>query len=128
MTPCERHGKEYPMSTHRVFLPEIMRIWAQWLGLGLAAIPSGLTFGILLRYGIGQTAALAFALPIGFVLAVIFWVLIGRWIAVKPVEYTMGFCLDTIALDRAGTVAVAMLCITLHSYQPPSGATGHSTI
>jgi hypothetical protein len=116
------------MATTKVYLPEIMRIWAQWLGLGLAAIPCGLALGILLRYGVGQVAALAFALPIGFVLAVVFWTLIGRWVAVRPIEYTICACSDTLSLDRAGAFAVAMLCITLHSYQPPSGVSGHSTL
>jgi hypothetical protein len=106
------------MSTYKVCLPEMMRVWAQWLGLGLAAIPSGAFLGILLKSGVNEAAALAFALPVGFVLGIVAWIVVGRWIVVKPIEYTTGLSFETISLDRAGAFAVAMLCITLHSTQP----------
>jgi hypothetical protein len=106
------------MSTHKVCLPEMMRIWAQWLGLGLAAIPCGILFGLLLKSRMTEITALAFALPVGFILGIVAWIVIGRWIVVKPLEYTMGVSFDTLSLDRAGAFAVAVLCITLHSVQP----------
>jgi len=94
-----------------------MRIWAQWLGIGLAAIPSGLTLGVLLRYGINEKAAIAIALAVGFALAVTFWFLIARRIAVKPVECTTGFSPNVTSLDPAGAFVTAMLCVTLYSGQ-----------
>lgn len=111
------------MSTHKVFWPEIMRVWVQWFGLGLAAIPAGLTLGILDRYGVNQKAALAIALAVGFILALAFWLLIARWIAVKPVEYTTGVCPTVVSLEPAcAVVAVALLCVTVSS-QPVAAGT-----
>jgi hypothetical protein len=78
------------MAKHRFFWREIVRIWAQWFGVGLASIPAGITLGILLRNGIARKEALEIALSLGFVLALVFWILIGRMFAVKPIEYVMG--------------------------------------
>jgi hypothetical protein len=109
------------MSTRKLFWPEILRVWAQWFGLGLAAIPSGLIFGILEQRGTNQKAALAIALAVGFALALTFWVLIARLIAVKPVEYSSGVCPTVVSLEPAYAVAaVALLCITV-SVQPSTG-------
>jgi hypothetical protein len=114
------------MSTRKVFLPEIMRVWAQWIGLGLAAIPAGLILGILEQRGINEKAARAVALVIGFVLAITFWILIARWIAVRPIEYTTGVCPAVISLEPAyPIVAVALLCVTI-SVQPATGTADHA--
>lgn len=110
------------MSTYKVCLPEIIRVWAQWLGFGLAAIPTGILLGLLLKYGMNEAVALVFVLPLGFILGIVAWVLIGRWVVAKPVEYTIGVCTDVVSLpDYAGAVAVAVLCVTLYSFQPLSG-------
>ncbi len=112
------------MSTRKVFWPEIVRIWAQWVGIGLAAIPAGLTFGVLLRYGINERAALAVSLAVGFGLALTFWILIARHIAVKPEEYTTGVSPNPISLEpMAAFAATAVLCLTLAG-QPPMGTIG----
>ena len=108
------------MSTRKVYWPEVLRIWAQWLGLGLAAIPTGLMFGILLRSGISQRAALAVSLVVGFALSLLFWILISRRIAVKPVQWSPTVTADTISLDPAYAVATVVLCLTLYTSQPPA--------
>ena len=108
------------MAMHKVFWSEIARIWAQWMGIGLAAIPSGLILGVLLRYGINEKAALAIALAVGFATAVTFWFLIARWVVVKPVDWTTGISPNVISLDYAGAF-VTVLCITLYSAQLQTG-------
>jgi hypothetical protein len=115
------------MATRKVYSHEILRILAQWLGLGMAAIPCGLLLGILMRYGVEEKTALAVSLPVGFVLAASSWVLVGRCIVVKPIEYTSGVCTDVVSLPEYGAVAIAVLCVTLYSFQPLSGASNHST-
>lgn len=110
------------MSTRKLCWPEIMRIWAQWAGIGLAAIPTGLILGLLLRYGASQTSALALALPVGFALALTFWILIARWIAIKPVAYTMAVSPNVISLEPAAAIAAtAILCLTLYSFHGSMG-------
>lgn len=67
------------MTTKAAFWPETSRIIGQWIGIATASVLSGLLLGILSREGVGEKLALEIALPIGFLLALIFWVLIGYW-------------------------------------------------
>jgi hypothetical protein len=114
------------MSTRKVFWPEIMRVWAQWVGIGVAAVPAGLTFGVLLRNGIDEKAALAISLVIGFVLSLTCWIWIARHIAVKPDEYTTGVSSNPISLEPMGAFAVtAILCLTLAG-QPADSNNKHA--
>ncbi len=108
------------MTTYKAFWPEIFRIWAQWLGIALAAIPSGLLLGILQRDGINSKVALAAALATGFLLALVFWVLIGRLFTIKPTEYTLGVCTNVISLERADG-GQGQSFVSLYSFQSPSG-------
>ncbi len=102
------------MLVRRLFWPELIRVWAQWLGIGLAAIPSGLILGVLEKHGTDHKAALAVALAVGFILALAIWLLIARQTALKPVEYTVGVSYTVISLEPACAVAaVALLCVTL---------------
>lgn len=115
------------MATPKWFWPEIMRIWAQWMGVGIASIPAGITLGILLREGVSQPAATAFGLSVGFVFAGILWMLIGRLIGVRPVRYTMGFSSTVLSLEPACAVAaVAVLCVTI-SVPPQTGSVDQSS-
>ena len=127
MTAWLRHGKEYPMSTHKQFWRELMRVWAQWLGLGLAAIPSGVILGVLEQRGVNGKAALAVALSVGFVLALVLWVWIGRRFAVVAVEYTTAaspilvqFESQQGALMPTAAFATAVLVISMYCVQTPS--------
>ena len=58
---------------------EILKIWFQWMGIGLAAIPSGIILGILLLSNVKQLEAQCISLAIGLILATVFWNLIGNY-------------------------------------------------
>src|SRR5258708_23243340 len=58
--------------------PETRRIIAQWVGVALASIISGVLLGILLRQNMNDKLALEVALPVGFLLALLFWIWSGR--------------------------------------------------
>jgi len=74
------------MSTHTALWPEIRRAGAQWSGVVAASLMSGLLLGVLLRQGARQRLALEIAMSVGFLLAVIFWMLINRRFTVKPIQ------------------------------------------
>ncbi len=66
------------MSTHTTLWSEVRGVAAQWVGIVLAAILSGLLLGILMRDGINEKLSLEIALPVGFLLALLFWILASR--------------------------------------------------
>lgn len=114
------------MSIHKAFWPEILRIWAQWFGIGLASIPSGLLLGILLRYGMKDKEALAIALSLGFVLALVFWVAIGRWFAVPEPQCVLAVSSANIQIEPVPALAfaTAVLCVSLYAVQQPPAIHG----
>lgn len=71
------------MSTQTAFWPEIRRAVLQWAGVVLAAIISGLLRGGLLHSGMSEKHALEIALPVGFLVALLCWVLVAFWFLLK---------------------------------------------
>ncbi len=69
--------------------PETRRIIAQWVGVALASIISGVLLGILLRQNMNDKLALEIALPVGFLLALLFWIWGGRWLSVGTTRITV---------------------------------------
>lgn len=65
------------MLAHRAFWLEVRRAFAQWTGVVLASVLSGLLLGILRRQGIPYKPSLEMALPVGFLLALLFWLWIS---------------------------------------------------
>ena len=110
------------MAKHKLFLREIFRIWAQWFGIGLASIAAGITIGILLRNGVSLREARAIGLSVGFVLALAFWVLIGRMFVVRPVECARAMTATIVGFDSrangfAPAFAAAVVCLSLYTSQ-----------
>ena len=66
------------MTTKAAFWPETRRIFMQWAGVVLASVLSGFLLGVLLRQGMGERLALEIALPVGFLLALLFWIWSSR--------------------------------------------------
>jgi hypothetical protein len=120
------------MSTHTAFWPETRRAIAQWAGIVLASVLSGSLLSILLRQGMNERLALRVALSVGFLMAVLFWLLISRRFAGTAVEYTVGVSTNVISLERAdGTqeqslalAAAVIICISLYPSQPPTSQGG----
>jgi hypothetical protein len=115
------------MLTHKAFWREITGVWAQWFGLGLAAIPAGLILGILEQHGMDERKALTIALAFGFVLALVLWIWIGHHFAVVMVEYTFAAATTTFqfegtegALVPAAAFATAVLAMSLYVVPPAS--------
>jgi len=71
------------MTTRAAFWPEARRVIAQWVGIVLAAVLSGLLLGILLRQGVNEKLALEVALPVAFLLALLFWISISYWYSTR---------------------------------------------
>ncbi len=65
------------MSAHTAFWLELRHAFARWTGIVLASLFSGLLLGILRRQGVAYRSALEIAVPVGFVLALGFWVWIS---------------------------------------------------
>jgi hypothetical protein len=62
------------MSAHMEFWLEVRRAIARWTGVMIASVICGLLLGLLRREGVPYKAALEMALPVGFLLALLFWV------------------------------------------------------
>lgn len=77
------------MSMHLAFWPETRRVIAQWIGLVVASVLSGLLLGILMRQGLDREHALETALPVGFLLALLFWVLVDRWFLIRAARISV---------------------------------------
>jgi hypothetical protein len=125
------------MSTHKAFWRDLIRVWAQWLGLGLAAIPSGIILGVLESRGIDNRAALAVALAVGFVFALILWIWIGRHFAVVTVEYTSAASPTVVQFESeqgayvpvpTAAFAAAVLVVSVYCVQPPSSPLSMPTL
>jgi len=74
------------MSTQSAFWPETRRALAQWAGIALASIISGLLLGVLLRQGMNEKLALEIALPVGFLVALLCWISVSYWFATRSVR------------------------------------------
>jgi hypothetical protein len=66
------------MSVPMSFWPEVRRAFARWTGVVLASVLSGLLLGILRDRGIAYKLALEIAVPVGFLLALLFWIWLSR--------------------------------------------------
>ncbi len=66
------------MGTHSVFSSDTRRALAQWAGVFLASILSGILLGILRQRGTPLKTALEWAIPVGLSLALITWVWVIR--------------------------------------------------
>ena len=115
------------MTRHNFLWHEFSRILAQWIGVGLSSLIAGIMLGILLRGGIQQKEARSIALSLGFVLALVFWVLIGRMFTAQPIECAMGISSTVVQFERSGTnndppaaiAAAVILCVSLYTFQHP---------
>lgn len=77
------------MSAHMEFWLEVRRAIARWTGVMIASVICGLLLGLFRRQGIAYKTALEMALPVGFLLALLFWVLLSRrFSAVVAAEHT----------------------------------------
>jgi len=74
------------MAVQAAFWPETRRAIAQWIGIVLASVFSGLLLGILSRQGVSDKLALEIALPVGFLLALLFWISISYWFSTRGVR------------------------------------------
>lgn len=74
---------------------ETRRAIAQWIGIVLASVLSGLLLGILLRQGVSDKLALEVALPVGFLLALLFWISISYWFSTRSVRISMVVALSS---------------------------------
>jgi hypothetical protein len=68
------------------FWLEVKRTASQWTGVVAASILSGLLLGVLRQQGVQYKPALEMALPVGFLLALLFWIWIGSRFAVKAID------------------------------------------
>ena len=73
------------MSAHITFWLEVRRAFARWMGVVLASILSGVLLGILRRQGMAYKPALEIALPVGFSLALLFWIWISHRVSAASV-------------------------------------------
>jgi hypothetical protein len=115
--------------TRRIsFWREILKIWALWVGVGLACIPTGILWVSLLHYGFSQRTAECIALVVGFVLALVLWEVIKRLLADKPKD-CYGFTSNIIHFEPAEgalgilvptptLVMVTILCVQAYVIQP----------
>src|SRR5260370_34336167 len=69
--------------------PETRRIIAQWVGVALASIISGVLLVMLLRQNMNDKLALEVALPVGFLLALLFWIWSGRRFSTSAARITV---------------------------------------
>jgi hypothetical protein len=77
------------MTTYRAFWPETRRIIAQWVGIAMASVLSGSLLGLLIRQGLDREHAFETALPVGFLLAILFWVLVDRWFLTRSARMSV---------------------------------------
>lgn len=126
--PSFRHGKDSPMSTQLSLWSDIRRAGAQWTGVALAAVLSGVLLGVQMQLGLSEKRAFEISLAVGFLLAVLFWVLISRRMGVRLIEYSPTASATTIlqvqgdeaVYFQTAVAATAVLAITLYSVQARS--------
>lgn len=102
------------MSTHIIgSWLETRRIIAQWIGVVGASILSGVLLGVLRRQGMSRTLALELALPVGFLLALLFWVWLSRRFSPKPIEINVPISAFVPTFDSQ------LPAVPVYSYQGP---------
>jgi hypothetical protein len=117
-----------------LFWREFSKILAQWFGVGLSSILAGVTLGILLQNGVGQKEARGIALSLGFVLALAFWVMIGRLFVFHPIECAKGLSSTVVQFEAnasafpAPAYAAAIVIISLYTFQQPLTLHGAPTV
>jgi len=65
------------------WLRELLKVWAQYLGVGAASIPAGVIYALLLQWNMAQNIALLIAVPIGVIFAYFAWNAIDKAINLK---------------------------------------------
>ena len=104
---------------------EILKVWAKWGSASVAAIPSGLLLGLMLKQGVAQKPALVIALTFGGVMAVLAWKWMGRLLAPRPVAVSFPLIsparvewgISTGTLVGGPAIASTVLC--LFSFSQP---------
>lgn len=54
-------------------LREALKIWIQYLGVGIASIPAGVLYAVLLRGGVNQKLAIGICVVVGVLLGFFVW-------------------------------------------------------
>jgi hypothetical protein len=118
------------MARRRLFWRELLRTWMQWLGVGIASIPAGLLLGAMLKEGFPLREARAVAVPVGFILALAIWGLLGRRLAAKVVPFAPAISQTVFQFEVSDGVirtspafAVVVLCISVQI--PSNGPSTH---
>jgi hypothetical protein len=99
------------MSTHTAFWHETRRAVAQWVGVALASVLAGLLLGVLLHQGVSDKIALEIALPVGFLMALLFWIWTSRRFSTATIEYPVA--LSPTVAQFEGTLTT----MTVYSFQ-----------
>jgi hypothetical protein len=74
------------MSAPTSFWLETRQTIAQWTGIVMASALSGVLLGVLRRQGVVYRPALEIALPVGFLLALLFWIWLSRQFSIKAIQ------------------------------------------
>jgi len=112
------------METRTSLWPEIRRIVAQWVGVTLASIISGVLLGILLRQNINEKLALEIALPVGFLLAMLFWIWSDRRFSASATRITVPVAASPTITNFDGLATITaypyqFAPMVTFAYQPP---------
>jgi hypothetical protein len=127
-------GRDFRVTKFNSSWRELIRVWAQWLGITLAAIVAGIVLGILLKNGVGTNAARAIALALGFVLSVLFWWKIAHLFVARPVpcanaiSTTTVFQFQTQGVSPVPAFAAVVLCVSLYSVPQPASVQGGAAL
>jgi hypothetical protein len=92
------------MSTRISFWLETRRALAQWIGIVLASIVSGILLGVLRRQGLTYRLSLEIAVPVGLLCALLFWVWLTRRFVAKNVEISVPVSINAVTLEGDFTV------------------------
>lgn len=77
------------MAARLFYWSELRRVIAQWAGIALAAVLAGFLLGALMQIGYHRRPALEISVAAGFVMAIVFWGLMGRRYSVSVVQYAV---------------------------------------
>jgi hypothetical protein len=121
------------MATRTAFWPDVRRAGAQWFGVALASVLSGLLLGTLQYQGIAEKLALEIAVPPGLLLALWFWIVASHRfptvIIVDPVpEYAVATSSTAVQFQGGcepaylptAAFATAVLIVVLSSAPTPA--------
>ena len=89
------------MATRTAFWPDVRRAGAQWAGVVLASMLSGLLLGTLRHQGIAEKLALEIAVPVGLLLALWFWIEASR-------RFASVIIVDTVPVYAVATLSTAV--------------------